>query len=120
MLKLTLPFPPSANHLHTVCRGRKILSSKGRKYYETVAWKVKQALGVFTPLQGRICLSITVNAPDRRRRDLSNLVKALEDALTKSLVWVDDSQIDTLHVLRGTVIKDGNVMVEILENEPAK
>ena len=38
--------------------------------------------------------------PDKRRRDLDNLLKATLDSLTHAGVWSDDSQIDALSIRR--------------------
>jgi len=56
-----------------------------------------------------------VNAPDKRRRDLDNLPKALLDGLTHSGIWDDDSQIDDLRIMRGEIVKGGSVTVVIDE-----
>jgi crossover junction endodeoxyribonuclease RusA len=48
-----------------------------------------------------------VTSPDRRKRDLSNLIKAMEDAMTQAGVWGDDSQIDYLTIIRLAVASDG-------------
>ena len=42
-----------------------------------------------TPPGARLSLHLHVCPPDRRARDLSNLPKALEDALTHAGVWAD-------------------------------
>lgn len=58
--------------------------------------------------------------PDRRRRDLDNMPKALFDGLTHAGVWTDDSQIDDLRIVRswaagGCVV----VRIEALPDEQA-
>jgi crossover junction endodeoxyribonuclease RusA len=114
MLTLTLPYPPSLNHLHAVVHGRKVLSAKGRAYYAEVARSV-MAQSV-APFGGkRISYTVTAFPPDNRRRDLSNLVKAVEDALTHAGVWNDDSQVDAMTWRRGGASKGGSLFVEIRE-----
>lgn len=51
------------------------------------------------PTQAEYALSLSVVFPDRRRRDLSNVVKQLEDAWN-GILYRDDSQIAELHVTR--------------------
>lgn len=61
----------------------------------------------------RVSVHITTHAPDRRRRDLDNINKALLDCLTHAGVYTDDSQIDDLHLVRGHIEKPGFVVVRI-------
>ena len=60
------------------------------------------------PLTCRLGLKLVLNVPDKRKRDISNCVKAVEDSLTKAGVWLDDSQIDRLIVERGVQTKGGD------------
>lgn len=107
----TLPYPPQANHLYTVSRGRKILSSKARNYRRSV----EPYRPVTGPFAGRLELVVKLWMPDRRKRDISNVVKALEDAMTEAGFWIDDSQIDDLRIVRAGVEKPGRAEVFIRE-----
>jgi len=51
--------------------------------------------------------------PDRRRRDLDNLMKSTQDALEHAGVYEDDGQIDLLSVQRRSVLPDGQIVVSI-------
>lgn len=92
---------------------RVLLSEKGREYRRSVMRQVEQAGNPTTPTGARLALHLHVRPPDRRARDLSNIPKALEDALTHAGVWADDSLIDQLTVQRGPVVKGGQVAVTI-------
>lgn len=91
---IVLPWPPTVNNLTTVVRGRKINSKSAREY------KVKCAaiIGRLAPLAGNIRLTLDLYPPDRRRRDASNHIKAVEDVLTECGAWNDDSQVKQLIV----------------------
>ena len=52
------------------------------------------------PYTGRASLLIRSTVEDKRRWDIDNRVKALQDCLIQSGVLKDDSKIDTLHVER--------------------
>jgi crossover junction endodeoxyribonuclease RusA len=104
---LTLPYPPSVNHLHTVARGRKIKSLRARQYANEVHYRVMDELRVeadaWLPCKNdRLYIIITAHAPDKRKRDLDNLLKGCLDSVCAAL-GVDDSQIDQLTICRGYV-----------------
>ena len=52
--------------------------------------------------------------PDRRRRDLDNLPKAVQDSIAHAGVFEDDSQIDLLIVRRCEPVKWGKAVVRII------
>ena len=107
----TLPFPPSVNNLYATVMGRKVLSKRGREYHAEVATAMVRQQYLRFGAQ-RVGYRVTVFPPDRRRRDLSNLVKAMEDALTNAGLWDDDSQVDDLQLVRSHVAKGGSLYVE--------
>lgn len=123
MIEVTLPYPPSMNHLWRTPRtgplaGRTMLSQEGRRYRSTVAAALLIA-GVPRASFGdaRLSVGVVANPPDRRRRDLDNVLKALLDALVYADVIADDGQIDRLAVERGPVVKGGMVRVMVTRKE---
>lgn len=118
MVVLTLPFPPSINtYWRHIAKGklagRVLLSEKGREYRTEATGAMLSQLGRMPKLAGRLAVTLAVNPPDRRRRDLDNMPKALLDALTHAQVILDDSQIDDLHIVRGAPTPGGCVVVSI-------
>ncbi len=93
-IAFTLPYPPQLNHLYTVVRGRKILSSKGRKYKEAAAKLVRAAIGRRSPMTGKLAVTMTIYRP-RKAGDIDNLFKAPFDAV-KGIAWGDDGQVRKL------------------------
>ena len=85
-----LPYPPTANNLYRNVR-------KGRvKTDHYNAW-LAEALAVlrgqrFTYVPGSYRLALVVDAPDRRARDVDNLLKPVSDLLKKAGVISDDSK----------------------------
>ena len=74
-----------------------VISKEGRLYRQSVLLSViaQDAAKRFTaPLK----VVIGVARPDRRRRDLDNLLKSTLDSLTHAGVWEDDSQIIDLRI----------------------
>jgi len=105
-LQLELPWPPSINHYWRQVKiggaVRTIISAEGRAYRERVVPRVQLAMmqARVRTLPGRLALAILAQPPDRRRRDLDNILKPLLDALQQARCYQDDCQIDDLHVRR--------------------
>jgi crossover junction endodeoxyribonuclease RusA len=110
-LTLKVPYPPSVNRMYRVFRNRSILSKAGRDYKRDI----QVAVGIVKRFDGRVRISAWLHPPDKRRRDCDNALKGLLDGLTTSGVWLDDSQLDEIHVYRAACSKPGYVTVRIRE-----
>ena len=116
MIKFSLDYQPSVNsYWKRNINGGVRVSAKGVKYKHTV----KMLLHGRDKLTGRLKGVFVVNVPDRRRRDLDNVLKALLDSM-QGHVFLDDEQFDEITVKRGEVIKGGRVDVELYEIEGKK
>ncbi len=113
MLEVELPFPPSVNHYWRMWRGRMVISERGLRFRADVK-AILAALGV-QPISGNLAVRIEVFPPDRRRRDLDNLLKAIGDSLEHGGAFHDDSQIVWLLIEKATVVPGGKVVVNIKE-----
>lgn len=93
---LTLPLPPSVNDLYDVnpSTGQKFLVPEQKAYRAEVIGIARITLRDAPPLLGRLDVWMRVHLANRRRTDISNRIKAIEDALTHARVYKDDSQID--------------------------
>lgn len=112
MLTIELPYPPSGNHMWKHTRGGKhYLADQARSYYEHVSMLVRYEQGASVEYAGRLAVTCHIYPPDKRRRDLDNVWKVVSDSLTKANVWIDDTQIDQLILLRREVIKHGLIRV---------
>ena len=123
MIELCLPWPPSVNRIWRSVGGRVLLSADGRAYRQIVAAAVLEQHGPADPLTGRLSMTLRAYPPDRRRRDVDNLAKAILDAIEHAgSVYENDSQIDHLSIRRMNVEKPGRVEVSIgeidLHNSP--
>ena len=112
-MKLTLPWPPSVNRYWRNVKGRTITSADGRRYREEVMWKAGAAHGKFTT---PVSVEIMAWYPDKRRRDIDNVLKAPLDALTHAGVWSDDSLIKSLSIRKaGYSQREPRLEIEIKE-----
>jgi crossover junction endodeoxyribonuclease RusA len=116
-MRLTLPWPPSANtYYRHVSRGplagRTLLSEAGRAYRKAVDAVVAQARArkaLAVPLEVRIAAF----PPDRRKRDLDNLLKSVLDCLEASGVIENDNLIESLSIYRAERVAGGQLEVQI-------
>lgn len=123
-LRFTLPWPPSVNTYwrHIVLGGkfkkaqaRVLLSEQGRRYQVDSFAELARQRVPRGAVKGRLALVITAFPPDRRQRDLDNLLKGTLDALKHARVIADDGDIDELLVKRGPVRPQGIMELEVRE-----
>ena len=116
IVRLELPWPPSVNNYwgDRVISGKngksfvqKYIKPKAREYRQQVIDIVKARWPHLKPTEKRVLIVITAIMPDRRKRDLDNILKATKDALTHAGFWADDSLVDVMPVIRGHVEKPG-------------
>jgi crossover junction endodeoxyribonuclease RusA len=94
-MNVTLPWPPSVNHYWQRNKnGGMRISAEGLSFRERVAWTLPKQ----PPLTGPLSVQIEAWAPDRRKRDLDNILKATLDALTHAGAMGDDSQVWDLRI----------------------
>lgn len=91
-----LPFPPTTNSIWRSVNGRAIKSKRYRQWEIDAGLALKQIPSV--PVTEPYTLDITLVRPDRRRRDVSNYVKAIEDLLVAHDITPDDSLCQRLTV----------------------
>ena len=111
MLDLELPWPPSVNHYWRRVGNRTLISRGGRAFRKRVCALL--ALQRVRPLTGPLAVAVTLHPPDRRRRDIDNLQKALLDALQHGGAYGDDSQIVRLTIEKAEPLDSGKTLVRI-------
>lgn len=107
--RLELPLPPSLNRLYRVAGRRLIKTAQADAY----AWAVRGAMleaGYGGPLEGR--LAVTIYAHLSPRADLDNVLKSGLDGM-QGVLFVDDRQIDELHVYRLPPARVRGLVVEV-------
>lgn len=119
-IKLLLPWPPSVNAMWRTphkgpLAGRTMLSTEGRAYRKAANDAATLQRVLRHSLTGKLALLLVARPPDRRRRDLDNLLKGVLDALQHAAVIEDDGEIDDLRIRRGLVMRNGEIEVHISE-----
>ena len=132
---LSLPWPPSINSYYrygvlplrgmapVIGRGGSIqggfikpfLTGDAEAYREVVTAIVAgtfRATGNDT-FRCRVRVEVDVHPPNRRKRDLDNLLKCTLDVLTHAGVYADDSLIVKLVVHRRHMVPEGQVVVTV-------
>lgn len=113
-LEATLPWPPSVNHYWAARGNARYLSPRARAWHQE-AWAILRAAWRGKPMRGEVAVLLVLHPPDRRRRDLDNILKAVLDALVHAGVLQDDSQVAELHAVRREVRRPGGVLVRVEE-----
>ena len=100
-LTMILPLPPSVNSLYRTVRGRIIKSEEYRLYILKArdALFLQQASYHKVNLKGRLEVWLWLMLADRRRHDVSNMVKAIEDVVSDYLGY-DDKLHDVMHLYK--------------------
>lgn len=109
----TVPYPPSVNRIWRAVEGRVVLSKEGREYYRRAEGYVLKPGRVPPAITGRCVVWVRLWVPDNRARDIDNPIKVIFDLLTRCKVWLDDSQVDELHVSRAPKVEHGKVDIMI-------
>ena len=121
---LRIPLPPSVNEYQpTMVRGGRpirYLSDLAKKFKKNAQAAVLDQLGGWAqPLTGPVRLTVTFFGRNKRLYDIDNRVKPLLDALTENKIWLDDGQVNELHVYRGPIAPPNgycDVVIEAIEN----
>ncbi len=97
-LSLSLPFPPSVNGLYfNLKHGGRVKTTRYQEWIKSASVALNsQNLGVspYNPkFKEPVEVSYVVGRPDKRIRDLSNTLKALDDILVSYGILKDDSLI---------------------------
>ena len=108
-LVLNLPFPPPANNLFKNIKGGRAKTEKYRAWQAEAGWAVTDQRNFYhrvdkwTILSGPIALKLILGRPDKRKRDLDNLLKAPIDLLVKHGVIDDDRNVQRIEASWGDV-----------------
>ena len=109
---ITLPWPPTVNHMHiNVIKGR--IRSKGYIAFCGLVAHIVEREKIASMGSKRLSVAICLHGPNKRSFDIDNRVKPILDALQRAGVFDDDEQVDSLAVTRGAIVKGGLCVVRI-------
>lgn len=108
LLSITLDgLPPTVNHLYRTGGRHRYKTAEGAAYQEATAARMRAQWELFPTLRrargpylGPVALHIVMTSRTRRRWDLDNRIKAVQDCLQMAGIIKDDSQITELVVRR--------------------
>ena len=95
-------------------KGRHLLNKEARAYKAEVSGIIAMQMyeAAVAPMPGRVGVRLMACPPDRRKRDLDNIIKIVLDSC-KGRCFEDDANIDHLEVLRGDVLPPGSIEVSV-------
>jgi crossover junction endodeoxyribonuclease RusA len=97
--ELLIPYPPSVNHLFATKRGGgRVKTAAYRSWITEAGWMIQSQPDRLHRHTGKVSFTMLVRRPDSRRRDQSNLIKAVEDLLVRHGILIDDSLIEEIRV----------------------
>lgn len=91
MISLRCPFAPTTNNLFMNVGKRRVPTPRYRAWRDLAAVQIDHMMIRQTPITGPYHFCMALDRPDRRGRDLSNYIKAVEDVLVLCGVVRDDS-----------------------------
>lgn len=118
MIKLTLPFPLTVNHMWGQAGKRKYLKKAAHEFRLKVQDAVTEAKAKF--IGERAAVFVTLYPPTRRKYDADNRLKCLLDALEHTGVLYNDEIVDTIVVVKREVVAGGMCKVVIVSDEARK
>lgn len=114
--KLVLPYPTGISVNQCWKRGRwgVYLDPRVKDYRNEVIVACQHA-----PNFGKLKMSVEIEChfPDKRKRDLDNILKVVLDSMVKAKLFDDDSQIVGLNIWYAGICTGGKLVVTVKEHQ---
>ena len=108
-----IPMPPSINTYRACVRNRLITSKRGREYFKEVQEKMDMLMLSGEAIDQPVRIHLTIHPRTRAKFDVSNYLKAYEDALVKCGFLEDDHWIEYDGIVKGEKVKGGKLVVKV-------
>lgn len=112
-IELLLPYPPTVNHYWGQSGKHRFIGKKGVEFRKAVAEACLDEN--VQALDGPLSVHVALFPPDKRKRDIDNVLKPLLDACEHAGCFWNDNQISELHIARQEVRKGGGCTILILQ-----
>lgn len=99
MISIELPWPPTINSYWRRRGDRYFISKQGKQFRRDTILLCSKYKGLFCNDE-RLKLTVKAYPPDKRRRDIDNLLKVLCDSLEAAQIFKDDCQLDEIYIKR--------------------
>ena len=113
MISIALPFPPSVNRLWRATKGGGVYRSPKYTEWRTRALWEAMAQAKRQKIDGPYKLTVLAVRPDKRKRDLDNLLKAISDCLVSAKVIESDHLCEWIEA---RWVKEGPECLVIIES----
>lgn len=115
MLQFNLPYPPTINHYYIRTKKGVTINANGKAYRQLIGHTLRQCIGEGekfpeNPMDGDLMVEIIIYPPDKRKRDMDNIKKALFDALQYAGLYKDDCQIVDDHTIKANKVVKGGLI----------
>ena len=90
--------PPTVNHIYRGAKGWRYLTQETRDFQDRITALLREQRQDKETYPGPVFLSIFFYPDNKRRWDMDNRVKALQDCLEKAGIIANDTQINALYV----------------------
>lgn len=98
--------------LNLMYRGRRFLTKRGKDTKEAMEWEF-QSQWKRDIIEGDVTLNVIFYFKNNRRRDIDSHLKAVLDSMS-GIVYVDDSQVNELHVFKCIDTENPRVVVQVV------
>ena len=99
LISISLPWPPTANTYWRRKGERYFITPKGIEYRKLTT--IRSLPYHHSELYDkRLSVFVAAFPPDKRRRDIDNILKVLIDSLQYAEIYHDDCQIDSIYIKR--------------------
>ncbi|MDY3868327.1 MAG: RusA family crossover junction endodeoxyribonuclease [Pyramidobacter sp.] len=85
--------PPTANHVYRSAGGRRYKTKEGRDWQSMASSLLCSMVKLSTPYEGAAAVRYVFCSRSKRRWDLDNRIKVIQDCLAPAGILADDSQI---------------------------
>ncbi len=115
--QIALPYPPSVNRYWRHYRGRVVRSKAADEFRNECIARLWTAGVPDQPFRLPCRLEVALHPPDRKRRDIDNVLKATLDVLQLSRLVLDDHEITELEIRRRGRCDGGALLIRLIQLE---